>query len=228
MHKLPKIISLLFSAAFILTTSLTASTFAMADSTNDFTAPTSDEIQQTVPDINAAIKETGGKWVAGVTSMSKLSPAERRMHLGAAPPGPETPEALSGALYGPEKVLPLSVAMPSVLDWRNYNPAYGSIQVQAGNYVTPVRDQGSCGSCFVFGSIAGLESKSLIAMNTPGVNLNLSEEVILTCDSGDWGGSDPCYSGGYPITSFFSGTGAPFEYCDPYAEQKYYNYMRKS
>ncbi len=37
MHKLPKIISLLFSAAFILTM---ASTFAMADSTNDFTAPT--------------------------------------------------------------------------------------------------------------------------------------------------------------------------------------------
>ncbi len=49
MHRLPKIISLLFSAAFILM----ASTFAMAEPVEDFTAPTSAEIQKEVSDINA-------------------------------------------------------------------------------------------------------------------------------------------------------------------------------
>ncbi len=74
MHRLPKITSLLYSAAFILWHSLTASTFAMADSLDDFTAPTSAEIQQRVSEINAAIQDKGGKWVAGETSMSVLSP----------------------------------------------------------------------------------------------------------------------------------------------------------
>ena len=84
MHKLAKIISLLFSAAFILM----ASTFAMAEPAEDFIAPTGAQIQKEVSDINASIKAQGGKWVAGETSMSVLSPAERRTHLGRYFPAP--------------------------------------------------------------------------------------------------------------------------------------------
>ena len=159
MHKLPKVVSLLFSAAFILTTSLMASTFAMAESVDDFTAPTKAEIQQKVSDINAAIQEKGGKWVAGETSISILSPAERRMRLGAAPPQLE-PGSATGALYGPEKPLPL-FAIPSVLDWRNYNPAYGAIHVKAGNYVTPIRDQGPAAHVWFSALSPGLSPRRL-------------------------------------------------------------------
>ena len=218
MHKLPKIISLLFSAAFILTTSLMASTFAMADPVDDFAAPTSAEIQQSVSDINAAIQEKGGKWVAGETSISILSPAERRMRLGAAPllrleagQAPLAPES--------EKPLPsfaTSSAPYGVLDWRNYLTASSitsvNFNVKPGNYVTPIRNQGNCGSCWAFGSIAGLESATLLAEKTPGVNLNLSEQVLLSCSGG---GS--CENGGYIVTNFFQSTGVPFEYCDPYS-----------
>jgi hypothetical protein len=212
-HRLSKITSLLCSVAFILTASLTASTFAMADPVDDFTAPTKAQIQQKVSEINAAIKATGGKWVAGETSISVLSPAERRMRLGAAPlPEPEPGQAAQAPET--EKPLPSFVTLSApygVLDWRNYNGASAIAGLRSGSYVTPIRNQGNCGACWAFGSIAGLESATLLKMNIPGANLNLSEQVVLSCSGG---GS--CESGGYIVTSFFQNTGVPFEYCYPY------------
>ncbi len=66
-----------------------------------------------------------------------------------------------------------------------------------------------------FRLIAALEAATLSAERTPGVNLNLSEQVLLSCSGG---GS--CENGGYIVGSqysnFFQSTGLPFEYCDPY------------
>lgn len=44
--------------------------------------------------------------------------------------------------------------------------------------VSPVKDQGKCGSCYAFGSIAGVESQYLIHDN---VNVSLSEQQIVDC-----------------------------------------------
>ena len=239
MHKLSKIISLLFSAAFILM----ASTFAMAAPAEDFITPTGAQIQKEVSDINSAIKAKGGKWVAGETSMSVLSPAERRTRLGLAIPAPgETgPGQAADALSVPESgpALPsLSIALlPAVLDWRHYTVGASALSVNPGNYVTPVRNQASCGDCWVFGSVGALESRTLITQNTPGVKLDLSEEAVATCDTGDTpnGNGNAC-AGGLPVTSFFysdgsNGTGRhgiPVESCDPYIEQNSGSYMRGS
>jgi hypothetical protein len=231
LHRSPKIISLLFSAAFILTTS----TFAIAEPADDFTPPTSEQIQKEVSDLNAAIKAQGGTWVAGETSMSVLSPAERRTRLGLAIPAPweKVPVQAAGASAVPQSGPPLPslsvVLLPPALDWRHYNPATGGIDVPAGNYVTPVRNQASCGACWVFGSVAALESRMLITQNTPGVKLDLSEEAVATCDNVDNPSGVACL-GGYPVTSFFQGEtepapgmygGIPLESCDPYIEQRY-------
>jgi Papain family cysteine protease/BNR/Asp-box repeat len=222
-HRLLKIIPLLFSAAFILT----ASSFAIAEPAEDFIVPTSAQVQKEVSDINAAIKDQGGEWVAGVTSMSVLSPAERKARLGLAIPAPgETnpcQATSASAVHGSGPPLPsLSVALlPPALDWRHYDPATGYIAVKAGNYVTPVRNQASCGDCWVFGSVGALESRTLITQNTPGVKLNLSEEAVATCDTGDAAYGIAC-NGGIPVTSFFEGpNGIPLESCDPYIEQHY-------
>jgi hypothetical protein len=209
-----------------------ASTFAMAEPAEDFIASTSADIQTGASDINAAIKAKGANWVAGATSMSALSPAERKTRLGAffPTPGEAFPSQPTSALSVPESGPPppsFSVTLPAVLDWRNYIAGTSALSVNPGNYVTPVRNQASCGDCWVFASVAGLESRTLITQNTPGVKLDLSEELVATCDSGDTPSAtygNACM-GGIPVTGFFS-NGIPLESCDPYSEQNSGDYMR--
>jgi C1A family cysteine protease len=148
--------------------------------------------------ITTAIQSSGARWVAGETSVSKLPPLERRMRLGALKP------VFSGnEMFLPNKTEKI-VALPQRFDWRNNN---------GENFVTPVRNQGGCGSCWAFAATAGLEAVTLISQKTPGIDLNLSEQILVsTCSSaGDCGG-------GYPsgAASFIKNTGLPLESCYPY------------
>lgn len=70
-------------------------------------------------------------------------------------------------------------AYPLAYDWRAA-PAHAGRP--AGNYMTPIRDQGQCGSCVSFGSVAALESDELIKHNNPGNNMDLSEAFLFFCD----------------------------------------------
>jgi len=89
--------------------------------------------------------------------------------------GLEVNEILRDALsqsYVPSRVP--GGAVPSRFDWRDQN------------MVTPIRDQGFCGSCFIFGSLAAFESAYLIANkgSQPALdanNLEVSEQELLDC-----------------------------------------------
>lgn len=76
---------------------------------------------------------------------------------------------------------PVLGALPVSLDWCDYNGA---------SYVTPVKEQASCGVCWSFGPTAALESNILISRNTPGADLDLSEQTLLSCN-----GMGTCYGG---------------------------------
>ncbi|EFA75322.1 gamete and mating-type specific protein A [Heterostelium album PN500] len=55
------------------------------------------------------------------------------------------------------------------IDWRN-------------GYVTPIRNQGNCGSCWAFGSVAAMESRYLIKNGNSQVStLDLSEQNAVSC-----------------------------------------------
>ena len=78
--------------------------------------------------------------------------------------------------------------------------------------MTPIRDQGSCGSCWAFASAAALEASRLIAANTPNTELNLAEQILVSCS-----GAGDC-NGGYINTAadFMRNVGLPVETCYPY------------
>ena len=155
-----------------------------------------------IDEINDAIHVKGAKWIAKENPISMLPLKERIKRLGAMEElntGAAADESPSGA-----------VTLPSAFDWRNYN---------GGNYVSPVRDQGSCGSCWAFSTTAALESKALITFGWPNTNLDLSEQIVVSCTdslapSGDARPND-CESGGYASTAsdFLKYTGTSLESC---------------
>jgi C1A family cysteine protease len=69
--------------------------------------------------------------------------------------------------------VPQSVAAHLLIDWRNMNG------------VTPIEDQGGCGSCVAFGCTGMLESMVLIEHS---VLLDLSEAELLFCGGGSCSG----------------------------------------
>ena len=153
-------------------------------------------------DIKAAIKKHGAQWVAGETSVSKLPPHQRMMRLGLIKP--------TEAVGQPAPVVPVTATLAAALDWRN-----GGSKGNAVNYVTPVRDQGNCGSCWAFAATAALESYRLInkADGVCGLaGCNLSEQALVSCSkAGNCGG-------GYidKASTYIRSTGEPVETCCPY------------
>jgi C1A family cysteine protease len=93
--------------------------------------------------------------------------------------------------------------LPMRFDWRELGK------------VTPVKDQGNCGSCYAFASLANLESSVLVA---GGEEYDLSENNVKECDW--WAtevGFGSCNGGNYNmVASFLSQKGSVLEVCDPY------------
>ncbi|PIS46889.1 MAG: hypothetical protein COT17_06255 [Elusimicrobia bacterium CG08_land_8_20_14_0_20_51_18] len=148
-------------------------------------------VKEQIKNLQAAIIQQGARWVAGETALSNLSEEEKMMRVGLnfteidAPPITDLGDA----------------EVPPALDWRNYN---------GKNYVTGVRNQAKCGSCWAFAMTAGLESYVLKTRELPGTDLDLSEQVMLSCS-----GVGSC-NGGYLSPSYLVKTGLPEEAAYPY------------
>ena len=168
-----------------------------------FAAPDRAAEAATISAIRSSITNSGARWEAGETSVSALPPDERRSMLGL---NPRLTFSGGGASGGVPPVEMSSVTLPSALDWRSFG----------GGYVTDVRNQRSCGSCWAFGSTAGLESSILIRNGTPGTELDLSEQVLVSCDSGDWGSPSGGCEGGALVDDYLVNTGLPLESCFSY------------
>lgn len=149
-------------------------------------------VDERIARINRENAEKGYQWTAGRTSVSDLSPEEKKRLLGLLPlpPGRESDIAVleteTTTLFDP------------VFDWR----ALGK--------VTGIRNQGSCGSCWAFAAVAQLESHMLIYDER---NEDLSEQNVIDCNT--WGAD--C-GGGWAGAAYstFTSPGAVLESCIPY------------
>jgi C1A family cysteine protease len=157
--------------------------------------------QSEVDRIRAAIVQKGAHWTARVTPLSGLPLNKKRRWTGVLPP--RSTVSYTNPKYSQR--LPGSPALPARFDWRNYN---------GQNYVSSVKDQGQCGSCWAFAVTAALESKAMITQSKSD-NLDLSEQIVLSCSQA--GSCD----GGWPdqAASFLTATGTAGQSYYPYTAQ---------
>jgi uncharacterized repeat protein (TIGR01451 family) len=90
---------------------------------------------------------------------------------------------------------------PDSFDWRD----------NSGDWTTPIRDQGPCGSCWAFGSLCSMESYINIQKDDPTIDKDLSEQYLLSCSDGDCVG---WYEDA--VLDYLRDTGTVDEACFPY------------
>ncbi len=141
-------------------------------------------------------KSTG--WVARDNWVNHLSKPEVQRMLG-------FPDKVR---YGKEltvsAVMDPRAASTDALDWRAKD---------GQSWVTPVLNQGNCGSCVAYATVGTLETQMNISRSAPFLNMRYSTDMLFACGGGG------CESGWYPSSaaSFLQNTGVTDEACMPSA-----------
>ncbi|UCF11743.1 MAG: hypothetical protein JSW06_06745 [Thermoplasmatales archaeon] len=96
--------------------------------------------------------------------------------------------------------------LPDIFDWRD---------VDGMDYTTPIKSQGSCGSCWAFGTVAPLECNIKIK---DGIEVDLSEQWLVSCNLDGWSCGGGSWAHDYHMwkTDPFGGTGGVLEQFFPY------------
>ena len=166
-------------------------------------------------ELKSLLLRVNATWTTKDNLLFKLSDKEKRRRLGYVP-GPDEPsleqiESISKQNYDickSESSL-LKVSIPKSFDWRNVN---------GRNFITPVKDQITCGACVAFGVVATLESSARItcniAVNGPGSLPYLSEAQLFFCNGRkcDYGWSIT------PAMNYAQNTGVTVDKCFQYSD----------
>ncbi len=119
-----------------------------------------------VPQIQKMIKAQGAKWQAGSTWVSELPPARIKRLLGN--------RDVVNTKVDYSHVYSKGVTYAAV-DWRN----------QGGvNWLGPVMNQGNCGSCVAFATVATFEAQYSIAAGTAWLKPQFSPQALFACGGG--------------------------------------------
>jgi C1A family cysteine protease len=143
-----------------------------------------------VQEINQTIQQKGAKWQAKENWVSRLSQSEVRRMLGN--------NSMPAATLDFES----AVNTHGAVDWRNQNGV---------NWLGPVMNQGNCGSCVAYSTVATLEAQVAISSGLPWLNPTFSPDQLFACGGGG------CDSGWEPgdAASFLKSTGIVDAACAP-------------
>lgn len=162
------------------------------------------------------IKEKKLAWLPGETTVSQMTYQEKKQlfrdpknngHL----PNLQGFEYYKGGIFELDAGNPGATAepqeapststgtLPPDWDWRNRHNQ---------SWVTPVKNQGQCGSCWAFGATGATETMVNLYFNQH-INMNLAEQDVLSCSN-----AGSC-AGGYHTTaaSYIQNTGVVNEEC---------------
>ncbi len=162
-------------------------------------------------EVTTSLASLGNPWVSGATSMTILTESERDIRLGVElPPEPEMNRMIASAsalATAKEALAASSVGAPAAFDARNIGGA---------DYTTPVKDQGSCGSCVAFGTVATMETTAALMRGAPNFNPDLSEAHLFYVHGNSDGAT--CATGWLPSRAFMfcQNIGVTFEDYFPY------------
>lgn len=136
--------------------------------------------------INQAIADAGADWVAGETPFTKyFNRTSKLKSLGMS----MSPEQAFSALASDRKKEQegpkiAAASLPPQIDWRNH---------RGHNWVTPIRDQKTCGSCVAFATVASIEARMRIQQSNAAYAVDLSEAHLFNC-----GAPNSCDAGWQP------------------------------
>jgi len=150
-------------------------------------------------DYAECVKRDNKQEMGSVDSMMDLSKKATRSSV----PSLQSP-APSGQQDG------IVVSTPASFDWRSQN---------GQNWMTSVKNQGSCGSCWAFASAGVTEGTYNIKSGNPNLDLDLAEEYLVS-DCYTMGSYGNCCGGNYvDALSYVQANGIPDEACLPYVDQ---------
>lgn len=130
-------------------------------------------------DLRKDLQTAGNPWQMDPgTSMAQMNEDERRIRLGFQP-GPDDDD-MAAAVKKDEVVSKEPVVRDAFEAFALPNQ-FRLDNVNGKNFTTPVKDQGSCGSCVAFGTSAVLETSYKKQRNKPNLVLNLSEAHLFYC-----------------------------------------------
>ena len=154
-----------------------------------------DSIDQKIAQLQKEIDAKGYHWIAQRNWTSELSDEEFDKLLGFKPP--------KGYYEWLEKQPKLrakpGAVFPPIFDWRD------------SNYVTPVKDQDGCGSCWDFAATGAFEAA---IKKHDGIEYDLSEQQVLSCNIYEENGCDGAWA--EAAYELFQRYGAILESAMPY------------
>ena len=139
--------------------------------------------------IQKAIDQQGRSWIAAENAISVLTRTEKQAMLG----------AWDEPVFDGDRLTLASRSLPASFTWDSKG---------GESWITPIKNQGQCGSCWAFAGCGALETLVKIAYDDPAINLDLSEQYMVSCSAGS------C-SGWYlsSTMTYLQTTGVPDELC---------------
>ncbi|MBL7201096.1 MAG: PKD domain-containing protein [Anaerolineae bacterium] len=121
--------------------------------------------------------------------------------------GGDTVSEVASTSTGESETVPsVDFTAPSSFDWRSY---------QGSDWMTPVKDQAQCGSCWSFAAVGAAEAAINIASSDAGLDRDLSEQYMVS----DCSPSGTCCGGSKSgALVYIRDSGIPDETCMPYAD----------